>query len=60
MAQFTPQIFVAIVFMKTLMAARIRWRRGRAARASYHQDVAHSLVTTLYTILLILSMIILH
>ena len=23
-AQFTPQIFVAIVFMKTLMAARIR------------------------------------
>ena len=30
---------------------------GRAARASYHQDVAHSLVTTLYTILLILSML---
>jgi len=31
---------------------------ARREGASYHQDVAHSLVTTLYTILLILSMLI--
>ena len=34
-----------------------KMERGRVARVSYHQDVAHSLGTTLYTILLILSML---